>query len=193
LLHDLDITGHGFRLRPVRMPDAAFIAALRNDRLRSGYLNRGAETASEQERWLEEYFNRPDDYYFVIARRGDGAEQGLLAIYDVDRNSGRAEWGRWVLRPDSIAAVESAWLVYRMAFDVLHLVEIHCRTLVENGQVISFHDHCGLVRAGEVEIVVDGAPRRAIEHRLTRDRHPAISARLEALAARVAHSIDIPV
>lgn len=190
--HDLAITGHGFELRPARMSDAAFIAALRNDRMRSGYLNRGAETVSEQERWLEEYFHRPDDYYFLIARRGDGAEQGLLAIYDADSRTGRAEWGRWVLKPESIASVESAWLVYRMAFEVLHLEEIHCRTLVENGQVTSFHDRCGLVRAGAVEIVVDGVPRQAIEHRLTRDRYPAIATRLEALAARVAHSIDIP-
>jgi RimJ/RimL family protein N-acetyltransferase len=185
LEHNLSMRGHAYGLRPVALADAEYIFGLRSASGR--FLNRGASSEREQRTWLENYFLRPDDYYFVIEHSSDGRAEGLVGIYDVNRETRTAEWGRFVLRPGSCAAVETALLVYRCAFDVLGLVRVYCRTLADNAQVVAFHDSCGLERAPEVVMVAhDGRRREAVEHLLDRAGWPNVRERLDRLAARLA-------
>src|SRR5262249_23599995 len=113
--HDLRLDGPAFRLRPVTLDDAELIVALRTDPRLSQYIHRTSPDVGAQRDWLERYFARPDDYYFIVERRRDGVAEGTLGIYDLAGapDARRAEWGRWVLRHGSLAAPESAWLVYR--------------------------------------------------------------------------------
>ena len=57
--------------------------------------------------------------------------------------NGKAESGRWGIRKNSLAAVESVDLLYRTAFEKVGLKELYCRTLSMNTQVISFHTSIG--------------------------------------------------
>jgi RimJ/RimL family protein N-acetyltransferase len=185
LRHDLHIDGHAFRVRPVREADAAYIVDLRR---RAGrFLNRGAQSEAEQLQWLADYFDRAGDYYFVIESSDGSRRDGLVGIYRMRASTGDAEWGRWLLEPGSNAAVESALLVYRCAFDLLRLERVRCRTLAANGPAIAFHDSCGLTRAAE-ELLIEhnGAPSHAVEHVLRRSGWPRVHERLEALARRFA-------
>jgi RimJ/RimL family protein N-acetyltransferase len=185
--HDLRRDGVAFRLRPVRREDAAFIVDLRNDPALGRFLHKGAATVDGQERWLAAYFDRPGDYYFVVERIADAAPEGLVGIYDHAADTAQAEWGRWILRRDSAAAVECAMLVYECAFEAIGLARVYCRTLAENRKVVSFHDSCGLARSPqEVSLEVDGVPRAAVEHRLAREGYPDVVARLRRLAERQA-------
>ncbi|HWD36917.1 MAG TPA: GNAT family N-acetyltransferase, partial [Casimicrobiaceae bacterium] len=123
--HDIRREGPAFRLRPVADDDAAYIVDLR---ARAGsYINRGATTVAQQRDWLARYYEREGDVYFVVEARRDGGREGLVGIYEV--RDGIAEWGRFVLEPGSVAAVEAALLVYAVAFDDLALERICCRTL----------------------------------------------------------------
>jgi RimJ/RimL family protein N-acetyltransferase len=125
--HSLTIDGPAFRLRPVRIADAAFIAELRADPERARYLHRGPAGEVSQRRWLESYFERRDDFYFLIENQATGAPEGTVGIYNagwsIEGRTGRlqrdAEWGRWILRRGSLAALESACLVYRAGFEML--------------------------------------------------------------------------
>jgi RimJ/RimL family protein N-acetyltransferase len=188
LRHDIHIDGHVYRLRPVTESDAAFILDLRQ---RAGrYLNRGASTLNAQIMWLQRYFERHDDLYFVVEAKDDMRRQGLIGLYDLDRMSGTGQWGRWVVQPDSNAAVESALLIYRCAFETLSLNRVFCRTLVDNGQVVAFHDSCGLKRAAApVFIDHNGQCSAAVEHSLTRPDWPEVRGRLDRLAARWAVTV----
>ena len=182
--HDLRIAGRAYRLRPIEESDADYIVQLRANR---PFLNAGATTTDEQRAWLGCYFERKHDFYFVIEASRDGAREGLVALYDVDVSARTGEWGRWVLRNGSNAAVESALLVYRCAFERLRLDNVRCRTLCDNVKVVAFHDSCGLRRAsGPVMIEHDGQPRPGVEHRVSREEWPRVEARLERLAARFA-------
>ena len=175
-------------MRPVAASDAALIVALRNA---SGqFLNKGAASEALQRAWIETYLSRADDYYFVIERMNDGEPHGLAGIYDVNRVTRRAEWGRFVVRPGSQAAIEAALLIYRCGFETLQLAQIHCYTLVENAKVVAFHDSCGLER-GDVPVTVthNGNASPAIEHQLTLEAWPAVHARLDRLASRLAGSV----
>lgn len=186
--HEVRLRGRAFGLRPAEVADSAFIVGLRSA---AGHgLNRGATSVEAQRAWMERYFARNDDYYFVVERDADGRREGLAGIYGVDLGSRCAEWGRFVLRDGSIAAVETAMLVYRCAFETLGLERVYCRTLLDNSKVIAFHDSCGLTRAdAEVMVEHDGEQRAAIEHSLQRNAWPPVRDRLDRLAARVADSI----
>ena len=183
--HDIHLHGHAFRLRPVDEADAAFIVDLRG---RSGrFLRKGSASATEQLAWLRRYFERAGDFYFVVEPIHDRRREGLVGIYDVDSQRREAEWGRWVLEPYSNAAIETALLVYRCAFEALGLLRMRCRTIAENAQVVSFHDSCGLRRAPErVWIERDGERCAGVEHTLSRVDWPAVMRRLDSLAERFA-------
>jgi hypothetical protein len=185
--HELHREGPAFRLRPVVDEDAAYIVDLR---ARGGpYINRGATNVAAQRDWLTRYYEREGDFYFVVVSRRDARREGLVGIYDV--RDGGAEWGRFVLEPGSVAAVETALLVYDVAFYELALDRVCCRTLAANTHVVAFHDSCGLVRTpGEVTITHDGAPARAIEHWMTRNAWRQTRERMDRLAARIAATLS---
>lgn len=185
--HNVYVPGRRFALRPVDERDAALICALRARESAAAFLNQGASTVQAQLQWLDRYFERAGDYYFMIVDQRSGTCEGTAGLYDVDHEARRAEWGRWVLRPGSIAAVESALLIYRCAFDVLDLETVYCRTLVDNRQVVSFHDSSGLTRVDEqADVIVNGVRCSAVEHRLDRASWAAVEQRLAPTALRLA-------
>lgn len=187
--HGHVIEGAAFRLRPVVAADAEFIVALRNAPALARWLHSGAPDAAAQRAWLAGYEQRPGDFYFVVETREGSKPEGLIAVYDVDCSTRSAEWGRWVLRPGSLAAVESAWLIYRFAFEVLGLQSLHCRTVADNEAVVSFHDSCGLAEKRLLPDAVElhGAKHDLVEHTLRAaawiDVEPQL-ARLAQLTAR---------
>lgn len=182
--HDVHIDGLAYRLRPIRCDDAEFVVTLRNDPHLGRYLHSGATDITSQIFWFEQYFQRDRDYYFVVERRDNDLPEGVIAIYDVDTGSHEGEWGRWILRPGSLAAVESAYLIYRVAFDILGLNEIFCRTVADNEKVVSFHDSCEINnrRLLRAHFEIAGRAADAIEHRLDRKQWKVVAPRLEKLA-----------
>jgi len=186
--HDVALDGFAFRLRPVTADDAAYITALRTDPRLARFINRTSPDVDAQRRWLETYFATPADYYFIVERRADGAPEGTLAISDVDGAARRAEWGRWVLRHGSLAAAESAWLVYRVAFERLGLDLLYCRTIAANQRVVSFHAGCGLSTHATLagRAVLDGVPHDLVEQHMTHAAWSTCGPRLGAQAERAA-------
>ena len=137
--HSINIDGYSYKIRPVTLDDADFIVSVRlEDKERNKYINAISDDVNEQINWLNSYFEREGDYYFVIENKLTSNKVGLIAIYNIDE--GKAEWGRWVIRKGSLSAIESVYLIYEVAFNVLNLCELYCRTIVDNTSVVSFHD-----------------------------------------------------
>ena len=172
--HSIHIVGERYRLRPIELSDAALIVELRGDPERTRFLHPILLTIPAQQAYLERYFESPGDYYFVIERREDAASEGLIALYNIDAQTRAAEVGRWILRPGSPAAVETILLAYRVAFEILGVDEVYCRTLTENKRALSFQDSCGLQRRALLPGFVEwqGARQDGVEHVLTRARWP---------------------
>ena len=190
--HELNLDGHAFRLRPIELSDASFVLALRNDPHAAPWLHPVSGLVEDQVEWLESYFERPGDWYWIVERRVDGTREGTIGLYDLDPARGRALLGRWVLRPGSLAAAESALLVYRLAFDSIGLDEVYALVITTNVSVISFHDRAGLERVGLVraafrigETMVD-----AVEQRLARERWPVTEKILERHAVQASQLLE---
>lgn len=140
--HRYHLEGLNYKLRPVELPDAQFIIDTRlEDPERNQYIHQISDSLKDQEDWINRYFEREGDYYFVIENRFSGNPEGLIGIYD--ENDGKAEWGRWVVQKGSLCAFESVYLLYRIAFEKIGLEELYCRTLVANEAVVSFHNSFG--------------------------------------------------
>ena len=138
MLHNIYIEGCHYRLRPITIDDAQFVIDVRNENAeRVKYIHATSTDISLQIQWLEKYFNTPDDYYFVIENKLSGFPEGLISLYNIKNNKG--ESGRWVIKQDSLAAVESWYLLYRIAFETLCLDEVFCTVVTDNKPVVAFH------------------------------------------------------
>jgi RimJ/RimL family protein N-acetyltransferase len=189
--HDLNVEGLSFRLRPITDADAPLVLELRSDAKRNRYLHPIPPHLDDQLAWFARYYERPGDYYFVVERLDSGAAEGVISLYDVDPQAKSGEWGRWILKPGSLAAVESAWLIYRCAFEQLGLQRVFSRTVAENVSVVSFHDSCGITakRLLPGHFKLGGKVVDAVEHEVTRETWIAINPRLQKLAELAAHKV----
>jgi RimJ/RimL family protein N-acetyltransferase len=158
------------------------------DPLLNRYLHEISPCVEDQVAWLERYFQRPEDYYFIVEDTDSGEPQGAIGIYEVAKDASGAEWGRWILKRGSMAALESAWLIYEAGFSRLQLASLSCRTLVDNPGIVSFHDSFGASRVAVLEghFLVRGDPRSAIEHRVSAAEWPALRARHFSTVSRLA-------
>ncbi len=190
--HDVRLNGFAFGIRPVSLADAAEIVALRTDPRNGRYINETSPKVADQEAWLQSYFERPNDWYFVIDRLTTGATEGLIGIYDRDCAANTAEWGRWIVRDGSIAALESALLIYRAAFEAIGLDAVYCRTVAENRPVVSFHDSAGAprVRLLKETATIRGVAFDQVEHRVDHARWSEMEPRLTHLARLAASRLE---
>ncbi len=190
--HDLFMEGYAFRLRPISDDDAAFVVGLRSDQELNRYLHASAHRVEDQLAWLARYYEAAESFYFVVERSANGMPEGTIGLYDVDRSAGTGEWGRWILRSGSLAAVESAYLIYRIAFERLGLSSVYCRTVAENEQVVSFHDSCGISarRVLPEYFELHGRTHDAVEHQLHLVEWPAVGGRLNQLSQLTARRVN---
>ena len=192
--HHMHIRGFAFGLRPLAVEDAEFIVELRSDRERTRFLHPIPASVEAQRAYVLEYFERAGDYYFVVERHRDNSREGLVAIYHADLAKRTADWGRWILRPGSLASVECVLRLYEAAFERLQLDEVRSHTYCDNLKVVSFHDRCGLSRRAVLPsyYIVDQVPIDVVEHVLTRSDWPRVKQLLEpkaqAIARRIHHS-----
>jgi RimJ/RimL family protein N-acetyltransferase len=193
MLHNLSLEGPAFRLRPINDNDADLVIGLRSNPELNRYLHSGPCNLEDQNAWMDQYYKRAGDYYFVIERRINGMPEGLIALYEIDSETKIGEWGRWILKPGSLAAIESAFLIYCMAFERLGLNIIYCRTVGENIKVVSFHDSCGIsgCRFLPQHFEINCHRYDAIEHSLDLAGWTIIKPRLEKLAYLTARRIGL--
>lgn len=187
LRHSISIEGTHYRLRPVTSEDSSFIVQLRTDPQRNRFIHPTSPILADQEAWLNAYFERPGDYYFIVEQKETEQAEGTIAIYNLDLPNRCAEWGRWILHPNSKGAFESNLLIYRIAFDVLGLNMLYCRTAIENVQVVLFHKALGLTTHARFSRYFNfgKAFYDAIEQRMTKETWYKNRAALESKASWV--------
>lgn len=190
--HDIILSGPAFRIRPIGDADAEFVLSLRTNPGLNRFLHTTSSDVTQQVAWLADYYERPKDYYFVIERISSGKPEGVIAVYDIEPISCSGEWGRWILYPNSLAAVESVMLIYRCAFDVLNLDAVYCRTVAANETVVSFHDSCEIPERKLLPAYyeINGEKLDAVQHSLQRNCWPDIDQRLLRFATLTARRLD---
>ena len=78
--HAIHIAGVRYRLRPIGRRDAGLIVALRGDLERTRFLHPIDLCIEAQEAYLEQYFTREGDYYFLIEGGDKEEAEGLIGL-----------------------------------------------------------------------------------------------------------------
>jgi len=181
LKHSFSLDGYSYSLYPVTTEDAPFIVEVRlEDAERNKFIHTISPDVSLQVEWIEKYFEIPNDYYFVVKNKLTGRREGLISVYNINERKG--EWGRWIIKKDSLASVESFYLLCRIAFEQIGLDEIYSRTIVENKNVVDFHDSINAKRRAVISqcFTINGTTYDAVEHFVDREHFSTIiKARLD--------------
>ena len=182
--HALSRKGERFGLRPVADEDADFIHGLRTDPELSRYIHTTPPDPAAQRAWLATYYERPDDYYFCVIDEVTTEREGAIGLNNVDPAARTAEMGRWILRRGSLAAAESALLVYTIGFEDLGLDRVYCRTVSANRAVVSFHRSCGLQVTDESNrVTLAGVAYGITEQSVDRANWTEVATRLKKVSA----------
>lgn len=140
--HNITLEGYGIRLRPVKIDDSEFIIKLRNMPHAIGNIGNSAKDLSTQNEWMRKYFQRDNDYYFII-ESPSAVKLGTIGVYDIDFNALVAEPGRLVVIPKSLAALPSCILLIDFCFNDLKMQTLKGCIVSTNKKVIIFNQQLG--------------------------------------------------
>jgi len=180
--HSLHNEGFGICLRPVRMQDAAFIVWLRNLDHVKGKVGDSATDVAGQEAWLEAYFKREGDYYFIAETPG-GISLGATGIYDVAGTTGEKGWH--VARPEVMeVGIPAGMLATDLAFGKMGLSELRSTSVSTNRSVHSLHRKSGFRQVGILRgaRTIGGRPVDLVEFILKAEDWSRFRVRLAPLA-----------
>lgn len=164
--HNIQAEGFNIRVRPVRLEDAAFIVWLRNLDYVKGNVGDSAMDVAGQEAWLQQYFERDNDYYFMVESL-KGIPLGTHGIYNVNGTS--AERGRHIMRREAMAGVPTAVLSADWAFGSMRLRELRSWVVATNAEALSIHRKSGFKEVGRIAEaqMIDGKPVDKVEFLFT--------------------------
>ena len=145
------VRGKNIYLREVTLNDAQFILNLRLDPAKGRHLSQTQPGVEKQQEFIRRYFQSQQDFYFIICDWSD-SPLGTVRIYDIQNDS--FCWGSWILSAGapSIAAIESALLLYDFAFFSLHYKRTHFDVRKDNRKVIDFHLRMGARIVGATDV-----------------------------------------
>lgn len=129
-------------LRAVNMSDCAFITHLRNEN-KAKFLGGAPQNEEMQKRWMEEYFERDNDYYFVITRRENNERLGLIRAYNFNKNE--YEHGSWIMSAQAKMqeTIEGDFLLKKFVFCELGMEVANFVVRPANVRVWRFIKQCG--------------------------------------------------
>ncbi|MGJ0392723.1 MAG: GNAT family N-acetyltransferase [Methylocystis sp.] len=139
------VEGPSLVLRLIRPEDAEYVHALRTNPVYNRHLSEVHGAADVQRHWIGGYKTREAEgreFYYVIERK-DGVRCGLVRLYGIGPES--FTWGSWILdanKPPK-AALEAAYLVYLIAFDLLGLSRAEFDVRRDNANTLEFHRRFG--------------------------------------------------
>jgi len=144
-----DQTGRNVRLREITYEDTPRIVAWRNDPVLGEFLGTDSLDGAKQNAFLDRYFTKDDDFYFVAENLQTGLPIGTVALYDVNMLAKNAEWGRLlVLQDQRVHAMETSLLLLRFAFEELGLHKVHCLVQNRNQRALHFDMKLGFREEG---------------------------------------------
>lgn len=140
--------GKTIYFRNVEVTDAEFIISLRSNINRNKYLSPIDQDLEKQRAWIISYAKSLNQAYFIIYNNSD-QRIGTVRIYEAAGNS--FSWGSWLIAPNahSMAAIESALLVYKIGIDFFGFSKAHFKVSKSNISVCRFHEKFGADRVSE--------------------------------------------
>ena len=142
------ISGKFLNLRIADEEDAEFILSLRLNPLLNKFVGYTDPSIEKQRNWIKETYNKENDFMFIIEDKKSN-KCGTIALYGIDYIKKRAEWGRLILKQDTLFSIpiEATIQLLNFAFNKLKLVELYGGANNENRAVVQYHKKYAYVTA----------------------------------------------
>lgn len=122
-------------LTPLTIQDIEKVRILRN-RNRQWFINSGEITQEDQERWYQHYLSKTDDIMFSVYHRESGKWIGAVALYNIDKIKGCAEYGRIIIDNQIVhekgLGLDTTVCVCQIGFEELGLSKIKLEVFSNN-------------------------------------------------------------
>jgi hypothetical protein len=169
------VEGPNLILRLIQPDDAAYVHGLRVSPLYNQHLSEVRGGVEDQRRWIESHKAREAEgreFYYIITRK-DGTACGAVRLYDLENDS--FTWGSWILDANkpAKAALESAVLIYSIAFDLLSLSSARFDVRRDNETTLAFHRRFGAKQTSETSTDIFFTYPRS-RYQADRDSHLAV-------------------
>lgn len=154
-------------LRPLNAGDAELMRRLRNRR-RDRFVTSEEISEQQQREWFDSYQDKAGDYMFSVYHLETGKWVGAVGIYDLDEETGQAEFGR--LMVDSGIVGEHGLGTYaticasEIAFAVLKVKKLILEVYADNIAAIKTYDRSGFKK---LHTIKDPNGREMIQMELT--------------------------
>lgn len=147
--HDYVIETNRLQLRQIEAYDLKYILSWRNhNEIRRWFFNAKVITDDEQLVWYKNYLNNDKDIMFFIEETANiNAPIGTVALYNIDIQKKRAEFGRFMIgnfeaRGKGIG-LECVNAVCKFGFDDLGLENIYLEVLENNVNAANVYKKAG--------------------------------------------------
>jgi RimJ/RimL family protein N-acetyltransferase len=137
------------RLRLLQADDLPQTLRWRNqDHIRRWFFYSDLIAPEQHARWFEQYRQHDDDFVFIIEDiQAGGLPVGQVALYHIDWEQGRAEFGRLMIGEASAAgkglAFAATQLAVQIAFQTLGLREVYLEVYADNQRAIAIYAGVG--------------------------------------------------
>ena len=137
------------RIRLLVQNDLPLTLAWRNqDAIRRWFFHSQPISPEQHQAWFEKYRERDDDFVFLIEEVEAGCHPvGQIALYHIDWEAGRAEYGRVMIgEPDASGkglAFFATQAIFEIGFETFGLQEIYLEVYANNERAIHLYRKAG--------------------------------------------------
>jgi len=169
--HEYTVSYGRVLLRPLAQTDTEELRLLRN-RKREFFLNSTVISAETQKKWYQQYLEKPGDYMFSICHGVSGKWIGAVGIYDVEPESGMAEFGRLLIGCELVTerglGTDATKAACVFAFQQLRLKRLKLNVYHDNTAALVTYLKAGFLPIG-LEKQIDGKKLLHMEKILVRN------------------------
>lgn len=152
-----EILSGNVRLRVLTAKDLSLTLTWRNQAvIRRWFIYSEPITQEQHEDWYAKYCQRDNDLVFIIEEVGDlNRPVGQVSLYDIDEETGRAEFGRLMIGDEEARgrglAKKATMLILDFGFKACSLEEIYLEVFEDNQAAIHIYQQLGFVCVGRRE------------------------------------------
>ena len=147
------------RLRLLQSSDLATTLRWRNqDHIREWFFTTDVITPAQHRAWFDQYAACDDDFVFIIEEMPSHRAVGQVALYHIDWNARRAEFGRLLIGEADAQgkgfARAATRLIVEYAFSELGLREVNLEVYAHNTRAIAIYEQCGFAMTQQRDNIV---------------------------------------
>ena len=143
--HCYELKSKKIILKPLEKEDIEMLRVLRNQASKC-FVTQKYITREQQQQWYKTYLEKQNDYMFKVVLCSNPDEfVGAVALYDIDKKKGTAEFGRIIVDNKKVQGIgrDIVDAICRFGYDEFELIKIICTVFKDNEKAVQIYKKNG--------------------------------------------------